>query len=107
MLSSAYSNNRQESAKAHYDLYGVSNHSGTLHGGHYTAYCRHPTRQQNWHLYNDRAVSGTSKGNVISYEAYLLFFERQDKEPVSDCLSTKTGLESEESEEEEGGDEEW
>ena len=25
-----------------YNLYAISNHSGTLHGGHYTAYCRHP-----------------------------------------------------------------
>ena len=23
-----------------YDLYGVSNHYGTIEGGHYTAYCR-------------------------------------------------------------------
>jgi len=23
-----------------YDLYAVSNHSGSFHGGHYTAYCK-------------------------------------------------------------------
>ena len=29
-----------------------------------------------WHLYNDRAVSGASKDTVISYEAYLLFYQK-------------------------------
>ncbi|TRY64028.1 hypothetical protein TCAL_05760 [Tigriopus californicus] len=69
-----------KSGPAHFDLYGVSNHSGTLHGGHYTAYCRHPYKKDKWHLYNDRAVSSTSKSGVISYEAYLLFFERKENE---------------------------
>ena len=23
-----------------YDLYGISNHMGSLYGGHYTAYCK-------------------------------------------------------------------
>lgn len=25
-----------------YDLYGVSNHYGSLNGGHYTAFCKNP-----------------------------------------------------------------
>ena len=69
-----------------YDCYAISNHSGTLHGGHYTAYCRHPFRggtedeaatEEAWHLYNDRAVSGTSPDRVVTGEAYLMFFERK------------------------------
>lgn len=35
-----------------YNLYAVSNHSGNTLGGHYTAYCRHPTLGE-WHFYND------------------------------------------------------
>ena len=31
-----------EPSKVLYDCYAISNHSGTLGGGHYTAYCRHP-----------------------------------------------------------------
>ena len=65
-----------------YNCYAISNHSGTMHGGHYTAYCRHPFKGQEdpgerecWHLYNDRAVSGTSEERVVTGEAYLLFFE--------------------------------
>merc|ERR1712226_218495 len=72
-----------------YDCYAVSNHSGSLTGGHYTAYCRHPfyefTGNENedldnwnnsWHLYNDRCVSKCNAESVISADAYLLFFER-------------------------------
>ena len=81
-----------------YECYAVSNHSGTLSGGHYTAYCRHPfsnvTNDENdssvanyggtqdsenkntWHLYNDRAVSRSNAESVITGDAYLLFFEK-------------------------------
>jgi len=56
---SSFSSSRTKSrnldpGKPIYDLYAISNHSGTLSGGHYTAYCRHPQKTQNWHLYNDR-----------------------------------------------------
>ena len=61
-----------------YDLYAVSNHSGTLNGGHYTAYCRHPNKTQNWNLCNDRSVSGANSDNIMTGEAYLLFFERKN-----------------------------
>ena len=64
-----------------YDCYAISNHSGTMHGGHYTAYCRHPfgeDESEAWHLYNDRAVSSTSPDRVVTAEAYLMFFERKD-----------------------------
>jgi len=36
-----------------YSLYAVSNHSGSLYSGHYTAYARNPDSHQ-WHLFNDR-----------------------------------------------------
>lgn len=35
-----------------YDLYAVSNHSGSALGGHYTAFCRHPSLGE-WYSYND------------------------------------------------------
>ena len=79
-----------EKPKVLYDCYAISNHSGTLGGGHYTAYCRHPFKNgteedgyenfdscnDSWHLYNDRTVSKSSAENVISGDAYLLFFEK-------------------------------
>ncbi|XP_023328077.1 ubiquitin carboxyl-terminal hydrolase 2 isoform X2 [Eurytemora carolleeae] len=57
-----------------YSCYAVSNHSGTLYSGHYTAYARNPKTSQ-WHYFNDSRVSSSSSGSVISNEAYLLFFE--------------------------------
>ena len=61
---------------ATYQCYGISNHSGTLHGGHYIAACRHPYNQDAWHMYNDRSVSGMTSDRVITPEAYLLFFQK-------------------------------
>uniref|UniRef100_A0A6M2DM14 Ubiquitin carboxyl-terminal hydrolase n=1 Tax=Xenopsylla cheopis TaxID=163159 RepID=A0A6M2DM14_XENCH len=57
-----------------YDLYAVSNHSGTTYSGHYTAYCKHPYTHE-WHEYNDSRVSSISARNVVSNEAYVLFYE--------------------------------
>lgn len=33
-----------------YNLYALCNHSGSVHYGHYTAYCKDPS---GWHAYND------------------------------------------------------
>ncbi|XP_017888347.1 ubiquitin carboxyl-terminal hydrolase Usp2-like isoform X3 [Ceratina calcarata] len=59
-----------------YNLYGVANHSGTTHSGHYTAYCKHPYSGE-WHEYNDSRVSVVSAKSVVSNEAYVLFYEQQ------------------------------
>jgi len=58
-----------------FNCYGVSNHSGTLYSGHYTATARHPYNG-NWSTFSDASVSKlTTSSSVISKEAYLLFFE--------------------------------
>jgi len=57
-----------------YNCYAVSNHSGTLYSGHYTAFAKHPQAGQ-WYSYNDSRVSKCKSTDVISNEAYLLFFE--------------------------------
>ncbi|XP_046975762.1 ubiquitin carboxyl-terminal hydrolase 24-like [Vanessa cardui] len=59
---------------ATYNLYAVSNHSGTTYSGHYTAYCKHPYNGD-WHEYNDSRVSTISARDVVSPEAYVLFYE--------------------------------
>ncbi|KAL0809448.1 hypothetical protein ABMA28_011626 [Loxostege sticticalis] len=61
-------------AQAVYNLYAVSNHSGTTYSGHYTAYCKHPYTGD-WHEYNDSRVSPINQRNVVSCEAYVLFYE--------------------------------
>ncbi|CAG9135075.1 unnamed protein product [Plutella xylostella] len=59
-----------------YNLYAVSNHSGTTYSGHYTAYCKHPYTGE-WHEYNDSRVTPISARSVVSSEAYVLFYELQ------------------------------
>ncbi|KAF5281657.1 hypothetical protein FQR65_LT14587 [Abscondita terminalis] len=62
------------SSDCRYNLYAISNHSGTTYSGHYTAYCRHPYSHA-WHEYNDSRVSGISSKTLVSGEAYVLFYE--------------------------------
>ncbi|XP_075549090.1 ubiquitin carboxyl-terminal hydrolase 2-like isoform X2 [Dermacentor variabilis] len=57
-----------------YNLYAVSNHSGSTYSGHYTATCLHP-KSGEWHECNDTKVSEVSASRVVSSEAYVLFYE--------------------------------
>uniref|UniRef100_A0AAY4EBL9 Ubiquitin carboxyl-terminal hydrolase n=1 Tax=Denticeps clupeoides TaxID=299321 RepID=A0AAY4EBL9_9TELE len=62
------------SVDAVYNLYAVSNHSGTTMGGHYTAYCRNPSPGE-WYTFNDSRVTPMSSSQVRSSDAYVLFYE--------------------------------
>lgn len=64
----------QSSNHAIYNLYAVSNHSGTTMGGHYTAYCKNSVSGE-WHVFNDSRVTPLSTSHVRSSDAYLLFYE--------------------------------
>ncbi|XP_013911246.1 PREDICTED: ubiquitin carboxyl-terminal hydrolase 2 [Thamnophis sirtalis] len=57
-----------------YNLYAISNHSGTTMGGHYTAYCKSPVSGE-WNAFNDSRVTPISLGHLRSSDAYLLFYE--------------------------------
>ncbi|XP_059389171.1 ubiquitin carboxyl-terminal hydrolase 2-like isoform X1 [Carassius carassius] len=63
------------SSNAVYNLYAVSNHSGTTMGGHYTAYCCNPKNGE-WYTYNDSRVMPMSASQVCSSDTYVLFYER-------------------------------
>lgn len=58
-----------------YTLYAISNHYGTMDGGHYTAYCKNAT-QNKWYKYDDQTVTEVSPSQVKSQNtsAYLLFY---------------------------------
>ncbi len=59
-----------------YNLFGISNHSGTAYSGHYVAQCKHPFTNQ-WHEFNDSSVYLLNeKSRIISSNAYVLFYER-------------------------------
>ncbi|KAK7105706.1 ubiquitin carboxyl-terminal hydrolase 2-like [Littorina saxatilis] len=60
--------------KVTYDLYAVSDHSGGVHSGHYTAICKNPYSGE-WHTFNDTQVSPARSNQAVSSEAYILFYE--------------------------------
>ena len=57
-----------------YELYGIINHFGSSHGGHYTAFCKNIDGL--WYNYNDDNVSEISKEKIITSAAYILFYKR-------------------------------
>jgi ubiquitin C-terminal hydrolase len=67
-----------ESTKPIYDCYAVSNHIGGLGGGHYTAYILSDDNGS-WCYYNDSSVTeDVDKKEVVSAEAYVLYYRRRD-----------------------------
>ena len=59
-----------------YDLYGVCNHSGSVDGGHYTAFVKNANGK--WYLFNDTSVSEVGNtNNIISPKAYCFFYRKR------------------------------
>ena len=56
-----------------YDLYAIANHSGGLSGGHYYAYCL-DSFENKWYTFNDSSVSSISSEDLVTSNAYLLFY---------------------------------
>ena len=61
-----------------YDLYGVVEHHGSQHRGHYTAYCFNQPAAS-WFSMNDNAVRESSAGKVKDATAYLLCYHARDR----------------------------
>jgi len=56
-----------------YDLYAISNHIGGMSGGHYTAYALNKN-DKNWYKFDDSKCSPIDASQVVSPDAYLLFY---------------------------------
>ncbi|CAB3977798.1 Ubiquitin carboxyl-terminal hydrolase 2 [Paramuricea clavata] len=69
----------KDSSCVKYNLFAVSNHSGSAFGGHYTAYCKHPESKE-WHSFNDSRVGALSSSSVRGSQAYVLFYERDERD---------------------------
>ena len=70
------------SIKTEYQLYGVVNHLGALGGGHYTAYCKNAI-DGHWYSYDDDRVRLIEETQIVTTNAYLLFYIRSDMENKS------------------------
>lgn len=62
-----------------YDLFAVTNHYGSLGGGHYTAFGKNPFKNA-WYDFNDSSVSSEEPSNLVSEAAYVLFYRRREAE---------------------------
>jgi len=59
-----------------YDLYAVCNHSGSVMGGHYTAFVKNANGK--WYHFNDTQVSEVSNlSYIISPKAYCFFYRKR------------------------------
>ncbi|XP_076882504.1 ubiquitin carboxyl-terminal hydrolase 8-like [Bidens hawaiensis] len=67
----AYSNGR---SSHRYMLYAISNHYGSMGGGHYTAFIRHDGDR--WFDFDDSYVSPIDEGRIKTSAAYVLFYRR-------------------------------
>lgn len=72
-----------------YDLIGVDNHMGGLGGGHYTAFAKNFVDGK-WYHYNDSSVSPISENQLVTANAYLLFYKRRIPTASGDATDTKT-----------------
>ena len=60
------------------ELSAVSNHNGrTLAEGHYTADCKLP--DGSWHRFADQEVHPVKESDIVTADAYLLFYSQQDQ----------------------------
>ncbi|KAF8507957.1 hypothetical protein BU17DRAFT_56970 [Hysterangium stoloniferum] len=56
-----------------YDLYGVTNHFGSLSSGHYTAYI---ASRGGWLYCDDSRVTNADSKNIVGRPAYVLYYKR-------------------------------
>jgi len=60
-----------------YDLYAVSNQMGNLNGGHYYTYAKNSIDNQ-WYEYDDDKITKLNEDNIVTNNAYILFYKRKD-----------------------------
>ncbi|KAK8893646.1 hypothetical protein M9Y10_022072 [Tritrichomonas musculus] len=82
----------QHNERMLYRLYAVSEHSGSLSGGHYTAHAKVSKKDMSesggkWYSFNDSYVSSSSSKSAYNNAAYVLFYERINNDPSSDNQS--------------------
>jgi ubiquitin C-terminal hydrolase len=58
-----------------YDLYAVCNHSGNVHGGHYSSFIKNANGK--WYHFNDTIVVEILESNIITPKAYCLFYRKK------------------------------
>ena len=100
------SKHASDGRSAKYELFAVSEHSGTLGGGHYTASGRNFLNNK-WYRFNDSQVRQLSNGpdEIDRSSAYVLFYKRCDGASADNGVSKarRTTLSEENSVQDESG----
>lgn len=60
-------------------MYGIINHYGTLHFGHYISVVKNPNDGK-WYKYDDSSRTPISEEQIFKENAYILFYMRKDLE---------------------------
>ena len=68
---------KKQLQKPVYSLIAVSNHSGSMGGGHYTAQCKSVLTEK-WYDCNDSNVREDAAASGPSSSAYVMFYRRQE-----------------------------
>lgn len=71
---STYMTHRNDQLSNRYMLYAISNHFGSMGGGHYTAFVNHGSNQ--WYDFDDSHVSPIGEDRIKTSAAYVLFYRR-------------------------------
>ncbi|KAI9094255.1 hypothetical protein K1719_021309 [Acacia pycnantha] len=71
---SAYITHGHEKTSNRYMLYAISNHYGSMGGGHYTAFVHHGGDR--WYDFDDSHVYPINQEKIKSSAAYVLFYRR-------------------------------
>ncbi|KAI7984017.1 Ubiquitin carboxyl-terminal hydrolase 8 [Camellia lanceoleosa] len=71
---STYIAHRNGQSSNRYMLYAVSNHYGSMGGGHYTAFVHHGGDR--WYDFDDSRVSSINEDRIKTSAAYVLFYRR-------------------------------
>ena len=68
-----------------YDLFAVSNHNGGIGGGHYIAMAKN-FQDKCWYKYDDSNVCKITEKEIISNDAYVLFYRKRNSNLNSEEL---------------------
>jgi len=86
-----------------YDLFAISNHYGSLGGGHYTAFVRGRNDTNQWFRCDDSNVTQVDSSSICTEAAYVLFYVRKDVDWPNFVETTKD--KKKDSQDEEGNNE--
>jgi len=62
-----------------YELFAISNHSGGLGAGHYTAFAKNKENDK-WYYFNDNSCKQVEESQIRSSSAYVLFYQLKDSD---------------------------